>query len=154
MPNGHEHAVIGGLVGAAFALPFLGELPADEATALLAGAYCGGRIGGQLPDLLEPALHSWHRDFFHSAAVGTALVSPGASALQLARAWLESARVRRLRRTSLPADHPESVTLWVEELAIAFAAGLLIGAIPGYISHLLADIGTPRGVPLLSRAIV
>jgi inner membrane protein len=74
MANAKEHAVIGAGVGAVGWLLYckLVDRPIEVGEVLLAAGV--GMIGGLLPDLLEPAIHPNHRQFFHSYAV-TALLA-------------------------------------------------------------------------------
>jgi len=43
----------------------------------VAGGALGGYVGGLLPDVLEPAISSWHRDVAHSCAAGGGIVALG-----------------------------------------------------------------------------
>ena len=89
MPNKKEHSEAGALVGMVFACcanvleqaerarmnPYYRFNVFELAVVGVLGNVVG-RFAGQLPDLLEPAYHPGHRDFFHSvgfsalAAVG------------------------------------------------------------------------------------
>lgn len=116
------------------------------------GGVLGGFVGGKLPDIIEPAVHSWHRNVAHSVTVGTAVVRAAAKGVQ---AWHESCRAKadewaqRRRDPNLaPADRALAL---LAELAWRVAAGIPIGAAAGYASHLLLDAGTPRGIPLIAR---
>lgn len=67
MPNALAHRLGAGLAlagAAAYVEKQEGEITAKP---LLAGA--GGFVFGTLPDLIEPALHPNHRQFFHSFLV-------------------------------------------------------------------------------------
>lgn len=84
MPNRKEHAKIGAWTGAITAT--LLNLAAQaqrkqldpnyqinwlESAVVGTAGYFAGRVGGQLPDIFEPAYHPGHRNFFHSGAFGT-----------------------------------------------------------------------------------
>jgi inner membrane protein len=74
MANAKQHALIGAGVGAVgwFLYCKLFDRPVEVGEVLLAAGV--GMIGGLLPDLLEPAIHPNHRQFFHSYAA-TALLA-------------------------------------------------------------------------------
>lgn len=74
-----------------------------------------------LPDVLEPAAHPNHRQFFHSLTFGGLLVAAGYKVYK----W----------ETDNPFDD-----------AIRFV--LLVGA-GAYLVHLLLDAGTPRSLPIM-----
>ena len=86
----------------------------------LVGAMLGAALTN-LPDILEPAHHPNHRQFFHSVAFASAL----GVATQKAFAW----------KTNCSRDE-----------AIRFT--LLVGA-GAYFVHLLLDANTPKSLPLL-----
>lgn len=66
MASGKQHALIGAGVAVAGWLAYckLAKRPLELGELLLAAGV--GAIGGLVPDLLEPALHPNHRQFFHS----------------------------------------------------------------------------------------
>jgi inner membrane protein len=74
MASAKQHMLIG--VGAAvvgwFVYCKLAERPLDLGEVLLAAGV--GAFGGLVPDLLEPAIHPNHRQFFHSYVAGALLV--------------------------------------------------------------------------------
>jgi membrane-bound metal-dependent hydrolase YbcI (DUF457 family) len=76
-----------------------------------------------LPDLIEPAINSHHRQFFHSALFGCLVTAAGIKLYQ----W-----------------QPE------EEWEDVLRQGLLV-VCGAYVIHLLADSFTPRGLPLLGK---
>ena len=75
-----------------------------------------------VPDILEPALSPNHRNVAHSLVAGSALLS--------------------FAKHRCGADNRD----WEELQKILWAA-----ATSGYLSHLVADASTPRGLPLLWR---
>jgi inner membrane protein len=74
MASGKQHALIGAGVAVAgwFVYCKLMERPLELGEVLLAASV--GAIGGLVPDLLEPAIHPNHRQFFHSYVAGALLV--------------------------------------------------------------------------------
>lgn len=118
MASGKQHILIGAGVGVAAWLFYckVADRPVKVLeTALAAGI---GAIGGLLPDLLEPALHPNHRQFFHSYVAGGFLVV---------------------------ANHHVSERSDVDP---ALRAALHLGSL-GFASHLWADAGTPKGLPIV-----
>jgi|SRR5579863_293195 len=74
MANAKEHAMIGAGVGALgwFLYCKVVDRPIKFGELVAAGGV--GMVGRLLPDLLEPALHPNHRQFFHSLAASALLV--------------------------------------------------------------------------------
>lgn len=82
-----------------------------------------GAALGKLPDLIEPAVHPHHRQFFHSVVVAAGLV----------------AGMRKLYQWAPDDDF--------EKLVRAF---LLVGG-AAYLSHLALDALTSRSLPLVGK---
>jgi membrane-bound metal-dependent hydrolase YbcI (DUF457 family) len=113
----------------------------------IAGTALGGAIGARLPDVLEPALSPHHRALAHSWLAAGGLFF-------LARAgWAahcrEQANACRERGVSLWRSVEDRQRDRTEELVWRFIAGLIMGFIAGYGSHLALDSATSRGLPLL-----
>lgn len=150
MAGRHTHLIVGATSGTAVAAYSAREQNPWNAFAEAIGGCAGGALGSLAPDVLEPAVHSWHRSIAHSyaaAAAGTVAVRRGMSSWQQ-RCRAEAARHEQLARVS--ADtwsrfwHGLAAFLW------RTAAGFAVGVATGYISHLALDSGTPRGLPLLA----
>src|SRR5947199_10814180 len=74
MPNARTHHQVATFVGIAAGLYSARNEPsADVVLARILGSVLAANLGAALPDVLEPALHSHHRKFFHSmlALAGT-----------------------------------------------------------------------------------
>lgn len=99
------------------------ELTSEErfATAVAAGTL--GACCASLPDLLEPAIHPNHRQFFHSVAFGL-MVAGGVTRVYQ---WKPAEPWQQLIR----------------------GAALIAGG--AYLIHLLLDATTPKSLPLLGR---
>jgi len=82
-----------------------------------------GAFFGKLPDIIEPAYHPNHRQFFHST-VTFSTISLG---LYKAYTW-----------------EPET---GFEEIV----RGLMLIAGCSYLSHLICDSTTPKGLPLIGK---
>jgi len=126
--NRRAHAV-GGAIAATLAA-YLDEceatgtaVSADEAWARVCAACGFGALCGSLPDLLEPACHPNHRQFFHSVTCGLLL----------------AVGIRRVS-TWNPEERWEQ---WVRIAALAAGSAYLI--------HLIMDATTPKSLPVLGR---
>ena len=99
------------------------ELPTDQATG---NAIASGGIGalcGSLPDLLEPAVHPNHRQFFHSVVFAAVLIEGG----------------RRIYRWQPDNDWQRLVR------------GLALITGGAYLVHLAMDATTAKSLPLLGK---
>lgn len=73
MASGKTHVVVGGLLVVGLYFLYKKVLSEKELTWKgTLGCFCLGAIFGLAPDLLEPALHPNHRQFFHS--IGLVLI--------------------------------------------------------------------------------
>ena len=147
MPNYSTHARTGAAVGVVAAAYRAREAPTNQMLVEAIGGLLGGWVGGVLPDVLEPARHPHHRKLGHSVAA--------AGALTLARIaeWQATFRTAADAAASRSLVHPigsieRSSAEW-DELFWRLLAGVLVGLVAGYASHLVLDAGTPRGLPLL-----
>ncbi len=121
MPNRSAHSVIGGVaVG-------LGIAYADSRNKTLTlKPVAGGVIAAlssSLPDMLEPAIHPHHRQFFHSLAFGTLL---GYGAYKLYK-WEPTEEAHKIARY------------------------LLLIILSAYLLHLLMDSFTSKSIPLIGK---
>ncbi|MBN26829.1 MAG: metal-dependent hydrolase [Alteromonadaceae bacterium] len=82
-----------------------------------------GAFMGRLPDILEPALHPNHRQFLHGMTVLTLLTA----GLLKAYRWSP--------------DEPFE----------KFLRGLMLIGGGAYLSHLICDASTPKGLPLVGK---
>lgn len=122
MANAAEHMTV---AGGATAITYLAmcrrfnRQPRLDEAVLCTGI---GIFSGIAPDLLEPALHPNHRQFFHSLTAGGAIVATGS---------------QLCGRENLKLDE--------------FTKVLAACAVVGYVCHLLLDGSTPKGLPLLGK---
>jgi membrane-bound metal-dependent hydrolase YbcI (DUF457 family) len=115
------HQAIGGSV--AFCFLAYAERDRVEKTLLPVVGAAGVAALSKLPDLVEPALHPNHRQFFHSVAFAAAL---GVCAKSIYD-WR-------------PTD------TWAKALR-----GFLLIALAAYLIHLASDFFTARSLPLVGR---
>lgn len=126
--NNRAHTVGGGL--AAVIAAYLDECQkaggstlTDDAWARIVAAGGVGGLAGSLPDLLEPALHPDHRQFFHSVAFALAL----GVGMREVYAWAPA----------------EPWQCWIRGAALAAGSASLM--------HLAMDATTPKSLPLLGQ---
>lgn len=154
MAGRREHDAAGVVVGVVTALITASKNAEPYELILEAvGGGLGGRFGSHGPDMFEPAVHPHHRDVMHSMTVAAALVAKGQKrAMNLVNRLHERAEELRGRH-AISSDLFERMILTLAEAACRLAAGFVAALIPGYLSHLALDAGTPRSIPLLSARI-
>jgi hypothetical protein len=147
------HRKVGTVVGAAAAL-----LSTDDTQELwkriaegLGGAI-GGNVGARMPDWIEPALHSWHRDVGHSCTTIDAIVKLTPKVIgSWERYCRRKAREAAKKKLAAEAVRQPSWCFLLGEMYWTVATGFLRGLATGYVSHLVLDGATPRGIPLTAR---
>ena len=150
MAGRREHDAAGVVTGVATALlTTRRKASAYELVAEALGGAFGGRFGSRIPDVLEPAVHSYHRNVAHSVTFATAVTVKGKKRAARMQARLRAQADEYAERRAASGDWFEQIVLWIAETACR-VAGFVAGVIPGYLSHLVLDAGTPRGIPLLS----
>jgi inner membrane protein len=147
--DGRTHVLVGMVAGGGAALYRGRDLPGPDLLVEAIGGVIGGYAGGKGPDILEPAIHAWHRKFCHSWTAGAA-IGAGIATLE---AWEGHCRERaanhRCRRLAPGTDPLTAIFLWIGEMFWTLAAGFAAGFGGGYLSHLLLDAATPRSLPLI-----
>lgn len=153
MPDRHNHRWISSVGGLGVGLYLSRDCPAEVAVVRIGAALLGTRVGGALPDIIEPGSHSWHRKTAHSMAVEGTLtwmgMNPPSDVQGAVDHWEETARQLREQRSSLPANDSRRMGLWFKEMGLHAMIALLAGLILGYVLHLAADATTPRGLPII-----
>ena len=121
MPNRDTHLLIGFIIGVAgYAITrWLQNEEIRPLSALIAGA--GGAIAGELPDILEPAFSPNHRSHLHSVTTGLTLSYVA---------------------TQIP-------TSGMLQSVDSDTKAIAVGVVCGYVSHLLADGTTRKGLPVI-----
>ncbi len=150
MSNRRTHLIAGTGAG----LSLAGYLARNERPSVLVAEAVGGALGGALgclgPDIVEPAVHSWHRSVAHSYATAATIAT---ATVQGVQRWQEYCRACA---TSHDEAFSQSVTdgerLWHRLMALVWRvlSGFVAGLPAGYLSHLALDACTPRGIPLVA----
>jgi len=151
MPNRNVHRPAGTVCGAGYAYYRARNFPLEHALAEAMGGAAGGWLGGALPDWIDPATSPNHRHVGHGAAnvVGAVWFSADAL-LNLQQHLRQRANALQSNRRLLNDDLQRFLSA-VAEFLLRFLAGLLNGISAGYISHLLLDALTARGIPVFAR---
>lgn len=160
MPSENTHKYVGLVVGAAYAGHRAKAQSGPNWWAEVAGGAVGGYLGGRLPDILEPALSSWHRGVAHSCSAGGAIIVVKDPFTLWETACRENAEKCKAIPMAphggmfvpVPIDLFSQMFLKLAELWWRFLAGFLNGLAAGYVSHLALDAATPRSIPLLTAA--
>lgn len=154
MPNAPAHKALGAITGLAathsYVTPLLRaeEEENGKPTLLLTGLAAGG-LGGRIPDLLDPPVHPNHRGVYHSVLAGCMAIGGAILTVKALKYLYQQSRPTDTRR-----DHPrtgarvadKSSGLPLKQAAVgAFVLALLVAVV----SHLVADSGTPDGLPLV-----
>lgn len=147
MPDRRTHTLLAVPIGVVAALASAPKHQGVDAFATVLGGGLGGYIGGVMPDLLEPATSGHHREFAHSVAGGALLCASPIYALAVR--WREQARALEASAVLLPIESVDRDRLLARVFGLNLAAGMLVGFLAGYLSHLALDARTPRSLPLL-----
>lgn len=151
--DGKTHRKVGTALGAAAAV-----INADDTQELWkrilegVGGAIGGNVGARMPDWIEPALHSWHRDVGHSITTVAAIVRLTPKVItSWERYCRKNAREAAKQKRAAAAAGQPTWWLLLGEMYWTVATGFLRGLAVGHVSHLALDAATPRGIPLLTR---
>jgi LexA-binding, inner membrane-associated putative hydrolase len=159
MSDGKTHKLVGEGFGAGVAGFRAKQQRNHHYVVEVVGGALGGYVGGQLPDILEPAISSWHRDIAHSCTAGGGILALGNALAAIESACRENAQKCRALLMEqqddafvlVPADLISRL-LFLFELFWRLAAGFVNGLAAGYLSHLALDAMSPRSIPLLTSA--
>jgi hypothetical protein len=148
MPNRQTHLAFGAASGAAKAAWEVRNLPARQLVPEIIGGGFGGLSTSTLPDVLEPAVHSWHRSVAHAGSSG--IIGTLAIQQKIAK-WQDLCRSEANRHDYLSAAAQDDwARFWHSVIAFVLrvASGILAGLPAGYASHLVLDAMSPRSIPL------
>ena len=150
MANRRAHTIAGSAFGGTTA--FLLAHDQDPGHRLLEalGGALGGAWGGRPPDLIEPALHPGHRSVAHALVPAFATGAAGVPRLRVGQQHVRRRADGCHARRDAATTTLEQLLWWLAEMACRIVAGAMAGAAAGYVSHLLLDAATPRGLPLLA----
>lgn len=151
MPNAAVHRTVGTVAGAAFGgYQARGQQPLHQVIEAFGGA-AGGWLGSAAPDWIDPATSPNHRHVGHGAlTVPLAFVFTAEAVADWQNQLRQRADELAQMRWQLSDDWSRFWN-WVHQMALRFLAGILNGFNAGYLSHLVLDALTPRGLPLIAR---
>lgn len=149
MPNREAHSIIGACSGAIANIAIAWDEPNFDQFCFAIGGAAGGFFGSSLPDIIEPANNPNHRKFFHSIVFNGAL-----AAILLTTSKMIYRLARKIAKFGWDKMHemekPIEKFLWgALSISILLFAGVLTGAVAGYLSHIAADSTTSNSIPFL-----
>jgi len=153
MPNRKKHVSVGGAAGVAYAaLNALDQSPFNLVLEAI-GGFAGGKVGGCIPDFLDPATTPNHRDMAHSLlAVGGVLALAAKDKLM---SWHQDLRDKAnafaTDRLACEAGSLQAILFGIQEMTCRMLAGFVAGLLAGCLSHLVLDAGSPEGLCLICR---
>ena len=160
MPGKRTHQLVGAGAGVTFAAFEAKNQPDQYFWVEAIGGFLGGYVAGTLPDVLEPAICSWHRGVFHSATADSAVLYAHTILAQWAQMCRQNGdqcsmvpQIQDVRTGAwFPLTQPplQQICAILGGLLWRVLAGFLNGLAAGYVSHLALDATTPRGIPLLT----
>lgn len=148
MPNRRVHVTAGVITGLGAGLVTARELPQEHQLIHVTFAALGGVVGSMLPDVIEPATSPNHRGAFHSL-LAVAGLTAGATADWAARCHGRAAECDA-RAAGCQVGSRERTDEERKALGFRALAGLIVGLLAGYGSHLLLDSTTARSLPLIT----
>jgi hypothetical protein len=166
MPDSKTHTYVAITAGLGVTAYFAKEQKGLDFWLQVLGGGLGARLTGNLPDIFEPAISSWHRSTFHSVtAVGAIMSQVRAISAVTTFCKEQAARCKENPKRILMIPVSEGVSIpieldgaigdvlsFIERCLWLLLAGLVIGVATGYISHLTLDgLTGKRSLPLVTR---
>jgi membrane-bound metal-dependent hydrolase YbcI (DUF457 family) len=115
------------------------------------GGIAAGSLGGGIPDRIDPPTSPNHRGFGHgllfNGAVATAFVTTYNLCVEKLRNNSDICRATAENSTDLW----QKILCWIACAGWRLLAGALSGLALGWVSHLVLDSRTPRGLPLIGK---
>jgi len=150
MSSRDMHVLFGTIAGAAVAGLVAHDQQLHHVVIEVMGGALGGWVGAQVPDWVEPAIHSYHRSTFHSVATATASVGAARRHGGAALSFLRTKANEFEARLQTEQDPLRRLGDAIVVALLRLLAGALSGLLSGYLSHLALDATTPRSIPLLT----
>lgn len=150
MPNGKTHKRVGAAFGAVAAFIRADGQTMEHRLIESVGGAIGGYFGGIVPDLIDPPTNPNHRSLGHGmipAATGVRYTVPNVSDWQ--NSLRELAQAHAVGRENAQTEF-DAFLHEVAGVTCRLGAGAIPGLIAGYISHLVLDARTPKGLPLIT----
>lgn len=145
MADAKTHAVIGAAAAGGASLYFAREQqPADQALEFV-GGMLSGYWSSSWPDVLEPAFHPNHRGPAHAAIPNLVVWSAYSSQVESMQEMLR----QQSNALAYQAQNSTGIVAVVDAVLAAILrilAGAVIGIPAGYVSHVVVDSFTPKGI--------
>jgi hypothetical protein len=142
MADGKTHKAIGALGGTVVSLIYNDQKGTPNLSLMyLAGGALGGKMGGSLADIIDRPYSPFHRSYGHSASInGIAYLSKRAKKI------FQDCLDYLIQKANEFMKAGNKILYYL----CHFAAAFLIGFATGHGLHLVTDMFTPMGLPLLS----
>jgi hypothetical protein len=166
MPDSKTHKYVAITAGVGFTAYRAKERAGLNFLLEVLGGGLGAWSTGNLPDIFEPAVSSWHRSTFHSVTVGGTIVSQAntiSAFTDFCREQAANCKENPKRILMIPVSEGVSVPIeldgtigrffsFIEQCLWLLLAGFVAGAAAGYVSHLALDgLTGKRSLPLITR---
>lgn len=155
MPNRAVHDVAGTAAGVLLAVHLAGDQANQHILLEALGGCIGGLTASRLPDKIDPPTGPNHCDVGHAVLVAGGMavaIWRGAEQAQDAlHGYADSLAAERAVSNSM--SELEKFLNRSLEAVCRILAGVIAGAIGGYVSHLALDMGSPSGLPLLCKGM-
>lgn len=150
MPNGKTHQAAAIPTGALCAL-IMSEGQSDFARFFeTIGGALGGGLGGACPDGIDPPTNSHHRSLAHGVVPAGVGLRWAWSTLQETQFRIRCSANAHGRACAVAETAPLHLWHFSCQVFLHVLAGMIVGFVAGYASHLVLDAFTPRRLPLLS----
>ena len=149
MPNAKEHKQIAQVAGLVTAL--IRARDQKELAILIegVGGFFGGRLGGLIPDLIDPPINPNHRSVGHGVLPNLTVGLLAFNRLDDWQRWFRDFATEQLDLRERATDAFEQILRTVAWAVCHFIAGAIAGYLAGHTSHLILDAGTPRSLPVI-----
>ena len=150
MPGHIEHSYVGGLSGLVFAIFRVEGKPNEQRVLEAIGGFIVGSVAGCIPDIIEPAkkLGPCHRKSAHSVVLGAGIVGATTVFLAQSQEWFRARAAEcATRRNGYEKGTILHMVFDLLEKLCYILAGGVPGLAAGYLSHLVLDAGTVKGLP-------
>jgi len=149
MPGRRQHSEVGKIAGAVAAVVTVPSQHPLLTAAEVLGGGSGGHCGALLPDVFDPATSPAHRSLGHGVVPATWAGTKAAGVVCHCQSICRENAAACADRLAVEQAPLDRLLLGLSVLLWHVAAGFAVGLPAGYVSHLLLDGGTRRGLPLL-----
>lgn len=148
--NRPAHDLVGAAAGAAASYYFARNQSDGDRFLEIIGGSIGGIVGSRLPDVIDPPTSPNHRSLGHG------VVPVGCTAYAVWELLERSQAALRAKADDLRNDRDgldgelRKLGSQLLEWLCRILAGMVMGVVGGYASHLALDVTTAKGLPLVA----